>query len=127
MTERLEPRRLGDCFGAHRQLADVASSLARRLMPLHDDADLLMLGANCLRMAAHSALQSSDERQALRSWRECSLAERQIRLATFRALRDGCIDASEYDDLFRLAARVARVREDERQRLRRQLQRLDLL
>lgn len=125
MTERLEAFRLGDLFGLHRQLADAAIALARRIM--HDDVDLLLLGANCLRMSAQTALQTNDERQQLRSWRECTLAERQIRIATFRALRDGCIGNAEYDDLFRLAARAARGRENERQRLRRQLQRLDLV
>lgn len=127
MTERLEVHSLADCFGLHRRLADTATALARRLMTVHEDADLLVLGANCMRMAAHAALQTTDPRQALRSWRECALAERQIRIATYRALRDGCIENPEYDALFGLAAKVARTREDERQRIRRQLQRMDVV
>lgn len=127
MTQRFEVHALSACFGLHRQLADVAASLSRQLQNLHEDADLLRLGASCIRIAAQEALQASDPRQTLRSWRECALAEQQIRIATYRALRDGCIDKHVYDELFRLAAKVARVREDERLRVRRQLHQLDLV
>jgi hypothetical protein len=127
MTERFETRALAACFGLHRQLADAAVSLSRRLQSVHEDADLLRLGASCIHIAAQEALQASDPRQMLRSWRECALAEQQIRIATYRALRDGCIETRVYDDLFRLATKVARIREDERQRVRRQLHRLDLV
>jgi hypothetical protein len=79
-----------------------------------------------MRIAAQDALASRDACRTLQRWRECSLAERQIRLATYRALRIGCIKTGTYDHMFRLASKAARVREDERQRLRRQLQRLEL-
>jgi hypothetical protein len=127
MTERIEMNLVGQCFQRHRALVDAAMSLYRRLMTVHPDADLLRLGASCMRIAAHNALQSLDVRQTLRDWRECSLAERQIRLATYRALRDGVIDAKRYDEMFALARVAARTREDERQRLRRQLMRMDVV
>jgi hypothetical protein len=127
MTERIETHALGPCYRVHRKLADAAALLSRRLAGVHDDADLLQLGASCMRIAADHALQAMEARQALRSWRECALAERQIRLGTFRLLRDGCIDNAVYDDLFRLATQAARIREDERLRARRQLLRLDIV
>lgn len=127
MTDRIELNALGSCFQRHRELIDEAGELHRKLAATHADADLLRLGASCMKIASHAALQSSDVRQTLQSWRECALAERQIRLATFRALRDGCIDKRRYDRLFEMATRAARVREDERQRLRRQLLRMDLV
>lgn len=121
MTESFEINALASCFAAHRRLFEAASTLSRRLAGVHDDADLLRLGGSCMRIAAHDALQARDPRQTLRSWRECALAERQVRLATFHALRDGCIEADVYDQIFELARKAARIREDERQRLRRQL------
>ena len=127
MTERMDMNYVAQCFQRHRALTDAALALHRRLAAVHPDADLLRLGANCMRIAAHNALQSLDVRQTLRDWRECALAERQIRLATFRALRDGAIDAQRYDEVFGLARAAARTREDERQRLRRQLLHLDLV
>jgi hypothetical protein len=120
-------RPLGDCFGVHRKLYEAAENLARQLYGRHADSDLLQLGATCMRIASHDALQASDPRRAIRSWRECLLAERQIRMATFRALRDGCIRVAEYDQMFMLAMLATRIREDERQRLRRKLQYLDLV
>jgi hypothetical protein len=127
MTERKELNLVGQCFQRHRALIDAAMLLHRRLATVHPDADLLRLGANCMRIAAHSALQSREVRQTLRDWKECALAERQIRLATYRALRDGAIDAKRYDEVFALARVAARTREDERQRLRRQLLRMDVV
>lgn len=127
MTERIETHALGPCYRLHRKLADAAAVLSRRLAGLHEDADLLQLGASCMRIAADHALQSTDARHTLRSWRECALAERQIRLGVYRLLRDGCVENAVYDDLFRLAAQAARMREDERQRVRRQLLRLDIV
>lgn len=127
MTERFEMHALASCFAAHRKLSEAAAVLARRLATTHEDADLLRLGASCMHIAAQAALQSNDSRQTLRSWRECALAERQIRLATFSALRVGCIDNRTYDDIFRLAREAARIREDERQRLRRQLHHLGIV
>jgi hypothetical protein len=127
MTERIDLNFVGQCFQRHRALVDEVMRLHGELAIAYEDADLLRMGANCMRLAAHAALQSHDPRQTLRSWRECALAERQIRLATFRALRAGCIDNRRYDKVFRLAGAAARIREDERQRVRRQLLRLDLV
>ncbi len=120
-------RPIGDCFLAHRKLYEAAELLARHLNGRHTDSDLMQLGATCMRIASHDALQTSDPRHAIRSWRECVLAERQIRIATYRALRDGCIGNGEYDRMLALAVTATRIREDERQRLRRKLQYLDLV
>jgi hypothetical protein len=127
MTERFEQHALAACFGAHRRLFEAAATLGRRLGGVHPDADLLHLGASCMKIAAHNALQSNDAWQTARSWHECALAERQIRLATFRALRDRCIETDVYDEIFRMAKQAARIREDERQRLRRQLHRMGIV
>jgi hypothetical protein len=127
MTERIEMNLVGQCFRRHGALVEEALRLHREINAVHADADLLQLGASCMRIAAQEALQSHDPRQTLQSWRECALAERQIRLATFRALRDGCIDNRRYDELFALARLASRVREDERQRIRRQLHRMDIV
>jgi hypothetical protein len=124
MTRRIEIHIAGQCFAVHRKLFEAASSLARTLGGVYDDADLLSLGANCMRIAALAALAAHEPLDALRSWRECALAERQIRIATYRALRERCIDTDLYDHMFGLAAQASRIREDERQRLRRQLIRL---
>jgi hypothetical protein len=127
MTRRFEEHALATCFAAHRRLFEAAVVLSRQLTGVHPDADLLQLGASCMRIAAHGALQANDPRQTLRSWREAALAERQIRLATFRALRDRCIETAVYDDIFRMATHAARIREDERQRLRRVLHQLSIM
>ncbi|MDB4969140.1 MAG: hypothetical protein JWN44_4829 [Myxococcales bacterium] len=125
MTEALfNVHTAGNCFQAHRKLFEAAAVLARQLSTTFDDADLFQLGGVCMRIAAESALQTSDPKEALRRWQECTLAERQIRIATYRALRAGCIDNELYDGLFRLAKTAARVREDERLRLRWRLLRL---
>jgi hypothetical protein len=121
MTERIEVRRTGDCFAAHRMLWEAAAALARRLSTSSDEGHLLHLGASCMRLAAEQALQARTERDALRNWRECSLADRQIRLGVYRGLRRNTVDNGTYDDLFRLSRNVGRVREEERQRLRRML------
>lgn len=121
MTERIAMENLGRCYQRHRELALAAQRLHRELASRHGDADLLRLGATCMSVAARNAIESHDDYRTLRSWRECALAERQIRMATFRALRAGCIDNRRYDRMFELATQTARVREDERQRLRRRL------
>ena len=123
MTERLELASLARCFDAHRMLWQTAASLSRRLTTACEDGHLLHLGASCMRIAAEGALQARTPPEALRSWRECLLAERQIRLATFVALRRGALDNGTYDDVFALAHAAACLREQERQRLRRQIQR----
>jgi hypothetical protein len=125
--EVLLTRPLGDCFKAHQALSQAAMELSRRLQHVYTDADLLRLGATCIQIGAQQALQARHPQLKLRSWRECLLGERQIRLVTYRALRDGCIDKNTYDVMFRLASLAARIREDERQRLRRKMQYLNLI
>jgi hypothetical protein len=120
-------RPLGDCFKAQQALVNAANELARRLQGVHPEADLLRLGAMCIRLGAERALQAREPQVAIRSWRECYLGEKQIRLITYRALRDRCIDIRTYDAMFRLAALAARIREDERQRLRRKMQYLNIV
>lgn len=121
-TERIESTRAtGECFAAHRALWEAAAVLARRLTTSSDEGHLLHLGASCMRIASEQALQSRGAWEALRSWRECILADRQIKLAIYLALRRGAVNEGTYDQLFGLAGKVARIREDERQRLRREL------
>jgi hypothetical protein len=121
MTERIEIMSMAHCFSAHRLLWQAAASLSRKLTTATDDGHLMHLGASCMRIAAEGALQARSASETLRSWRECLLAERQIKLATYLALRRGAIDNGTYDDLFALASRARRLREEERQRLRRQI------
>jgi hypothetical protein len=125
--EVLLTRPLGDCFKTQQALIHAANELARRLHNVHPEADLLRLGAMCVKLGAEQALQARDPQLAMRGWRECGLGEKQIRLITYRALRDGCIGKSTYDAMFRLAALAARIREDERQRLRRKMQYLNIV
>ena len=125
--EVLLTRPLGDCFKTQQALVHAANELSRRLQNVHPEADLLRLGAMCIRLGAEQALQARDPQQAMRSWRECGLGERQIRVITYHALRDGCIDKKTYDRMFRLASLAARIREDERQRLRRKMQYLNIV
>jgi hypothetical protein len=127
MTREIELHHAGSCYLRHRELIEAAATLYRKIATAHVDADLLRMGANCMSIASSAAMQSNDARQTLRNWRECALAERQIRIATYRALRDGCINKHRYDLMFDAATKAARVREDERQRLRRQLLRMDLV
>ncbi len=127
MTERIEIASMAQCFGAHRMLWQTAASLSRRLTTASDDGHLMHLGASCMRIAAEGALQARSATEALRSWRECLLAERQIKLATYLALRRGAVDNGTYDDVFALARATACLREAERQRLRRQIQQQTLV
>ncbi|HXU68926.1 MAG TPA: hypothetical protein VN947_06330 [Polyangia bacterium] len=122
MTERIEIAAMGECFGAHRLLWQAAALLSRRLTTATDDGHLMHLGASCMRIAAEGALQARSSAEALRSWKECLLAERQIRLATCWALMRGAVDNGTYDDVFALSRRAALLREQERQRLRRAIQ-----
>ncbi len=123
MTERLEVSAMADCFAAHRTLWQAAAGLSRQLSTSTEDGYLMHLGASCMRIAAEKALQSNNAWQALRAWRECILAERQIKLATYLALRHGVLDNGTYDDLFAMSRTASRLREEERQRLRRELNR----
>jgi hypothetical protein len=126
-TQALETQALGDGFAAQRSLFEAAAYLARQLARMCDYADRLQLGSSCMSIAAHAALAARSEREALRNWRECALAERQIRAATARALGGGYIGSASYDLIFDLAAAAARARQDEVLRLRRRLQRLNLI
>ena len=126
MTAQIELSYAGACMLRHRELIEAATELHRKIGHKHADAYLLQMGASCMHLASVAALQSNDLRQTLQSWRECALAERQIRIATYRALRDGYINKYRYDLMFQTARRAALVREDERQRLRRQLLRMNL-
>ena len=117
-----------DCLAAHRRLANAALVLMQRL-PLRGDhlADLLRLGASCIQLASNHAFSTRHEREAIRSWAECDLGERQIRSATYHALRNGFIKTPDYDDVFRAAAEATRARRDEMLRLRRQLRQLAVI
>jgi hypothetical protein len=119
MTEAMfRAEAAGACFAAHKKLSEVAGVLARLLVTEFADADLFRMSGTCLRIAAENALGTRDPVEAMRAWRECAIAEQQMRLATYRALRAGCIEKRTYDDVFRLAGEVARVRDGERLRLR---------
>jgi hypothetical protein len=122
MTERIEIATMGACFGAHRTLWQAAAALSRKLTTASEDGHLLHLGASCMRIASEQALQAGSRAEALRSWRECLLAERQIKKATCSALCRGAVQPGAYDDLFRLCRQAALLREAERQRLRREIQ-----
>lgn len=127
MTERVMMENLGRCYQQHRALAQEARRLHLEVANRNSDADLLRLGANCMMLSARHAIESHDDYSTLRSWRECALAEKQIRMATYRALRAGHIGKRRYDELFALATQASRVREDERQRLRRRLLRTNVV
>jgi hypothetical protein len=119
-------RALGDCFAAQRALCSAAAFLSSKLGRSCGDADLLRLGSTCLSVAARAALAAHSEREALRSWRQCALAERQIRCATAHALATGYISNVTYDEIFGLVTVAARARQGEQLRLRRRLQLLDM-
>ena len=125
--EAVLTRPIGDVFKAQRALIHVARQLSRALTGVHPEADVLHLGASCMQIAIENTLKTKDPREVMRNWRECGLGEKQIRLITYRALRDGCIDNQTYDAVFRLASQAARIREDERQRQRRKMQYLDIV
>jgi hypothetical protein len=117
----------GSALNAQRALVRAARELAHALAHDFEDADLLRLGATCMQIATDSVVQARDLREVIRSWKECALGERQIRLVTYRALKAGCIDNETYDEMFRLATLAAHIRENERQRVRRKIQNLDIV
>jgi hypothetical protein len=121
MTERIELHLLGDCFAAHRALWEATAALARKLTTATEDGYTLHLGASCMRIAAEAALQTRRPHDALRSWRECMLAERQIKLGIYLALRRNAVDNGTFDNLFALSKAAERLREEERMRLRREI------
>src|SRR5262249_21816131 len=75
------------CRWLHRRLCQTARSLAS-LLPVRarDDAERLRLAARWMSAAAERAWGTLDASEALRSWLECELSERQIRVASYRAL-----------------------------------------
>ena len=123
MTERFESRARRMLRSASRAVGSGASAVAR-LSTATDDGYLMHLGASCMRIAAENALQSHDARQTLRSWRECIAGRSadQARDVSARCAR-GAIGNGHYDDIFALAREASRLREHERQRLRRELRR----
>jgi hypothetical protein len=117
----------GDVFKTQQALIYAARELSRVLSGVHPEADVLQLGATCMQIAIENMLKTKDQREVIRCWRECALGEKQIRLVTYRALRDGCINTNTYDEMFRLASIAARIREHERQSQRRRMQYLDVV
>jgi hypothetical protein len=119
---------LADCFALHCSLVEHAHLLARRLGPVcADQSDRLRLGAGCVSIAAQRALATRDEREAIRSWSECELGDRQIRSATYHALALGRIDNFIYDRTFAAAIEATRARRDEMLRLRRRVRLLSVV
>jgi hypothetical protein len=117
-----------DCFGAHRVLATHARELSRRLAGVRPgESDLLRLGAGCVQLAAERGLAARDDYRAALAWNECSLGDRQIRAATYRALAAGAIGNREYDHVFCAAIVAARARREELARLRSRLSALALV
>src|SRR5262249_50649584 len=103
-------------------LAERAARLARLIAPRSpDDADQLRLGSSCVQIASQQALASRSERDAIYGWSQCALGDRQIRRATYWALRGGPIAVDDYDVTFSAAIAATRARFCEIQRLRCQL------
>jgi hypothetical protein len=110
---------ISDCFAAHRALIEAAIELSRRVgRRAEDEADLMRLGATCVRIASERALAARSDQEAIGGWRECDPGEKQIRFATYWAMRRGAIDVRDYDALFGAAIRAAHARKDEIDRLR---------
>jgi hypothetical protein len=117
-----------DCLAAQRALAQAALELMQTLPPQDGQLiDWLRLGASCIQLASDQAFTARHDRDAIRGWSECELGERQIRRATYHALRCGFIRTRDYDGLFRIAACATRARRDETERLRRRLRQLAVI
>ncbi len=116
------PTSPASCLAAQRALVQGAKQLLMRLpFDAADAGDLLRLGAACVHFAAERAFMTHHEQEAVRSWKECDLGEKQIRRATFRALKAGHIQNADYDQLFHVANEANRIRQRELTRLRRSL------
>ena len=127
-AEELDASHAVECLAAHRRLAQAAHEVMRRLpLAAENQSDLLRLGASCVQIAAEQAFGSRGERDAILRWGECEIGEKQIRKATYHALRNGFIKNRDYDELFRVAAQAQRTRSDETQRLRRRLRQLAVI
>ncbi len=117
-----------ECLAGQRALVHAAQELMRRLpLRAHNSVDLLRLGATCVSIAAEQAFGERDTSVAIRLWTQCEAGERQIRAATYHALRNGFIKNRDYDELFAVAAQSRRTRHRELQRLRRGLRQLALM
>lgn len=114
------------CLLAHRRLAEDALNLIDRLGDDPELAEGLRLWIDQLCAVVRSVRSAAGPRQRLQSWRGCELAVRPIRTATCHSLCDGRIEDSDRDEIFDLAAKADRAREDEHQRLRRQLHIFDV-
>jgi len=116
-----------DCFAMHRGLVEEALRVSRGLThTAAGDSELLRLAAGCVALGARRAIAARDPRDAIAGWNECRLGDRQIRLATYRALRSGLVDIRQYDRVLAAAISATRAREDELLRLRRGLLRAAL-
>ncbi len=126
MTVPTQP--LAECYSLHLTLVDKATWLSMHLARERaDDADLLRLGATCVRIGAQQALATRDPREAIKGWAQCELGERQIRAATSRALAAQKIDNRIYDAVFRAASHATRSRGGELLRMRTELRQLAVI
>ena len=117
-----------ECLARQRSLVRAAQELMRRLpLRAQNSVDLLRLGVTCLNIAAEQAFGDRDPRQAIRLWTQCEAGEKQIRSATYHALRNGFIKNADYDALFQIASDARKARRRELQRLRRVLHLLALI
>jgi hypothetical protein len=117
-----------ECLALQRGLVHAALELMRRLpLTAHNSVDLLRLGATCISIAAEQAFGERDERRAVHLWAQCDAGERQVRSATYHALRNNFIKNRLYDELFAIANQARRARRSERDRLRRRLRQLALI
>jgi len=117
-----------DCLAAHRRLVKESLEIMRRL-PLRAEniTDLFRIGCSCLEVASQSAFAARSEAEALHYWEQAALGERQLRKATYHALREGHVNNAIYDRLFTIANLARRARHDEIVRVRRRLRQLALI
>ncbi len=120
----MKPAVIVECFSLHLRLCEQTRSVIR-LLPIsaRAEAERLRLAVSCVLVAGERALGARDESEALRSWLECELSERQIRVATYRALRKRAITCADHEAVFAVANRASRARRQLLVRLRRRLRR----
>jgi hypothetical protein len=117
-----------DCLALQRRLVHTARELSRKLpLAAVDVTDLLRLGFTCVHFAGERAFATHNEQEQVLAWKECELGERQIRRATFQALKAGWIQNQDYDQLFQIANHAKRIRDRELSRLRRRLRQLSVV
>lgn len=118
----MKPAVIVECFSLHRGLCEQARAVMRRLPFCARDArERLRRAICCMVVAGERALGARDESEALRSWLECELGERQIRVAAYRALRKRAIADADYEALFAVANQASRARRQVLVRLRRRM------